>query len=120
VPFKKSSDPQFESCVPPCPPGDTVIEKSYVNAFKAMAYICITLEFVCSCIIIFTYVLSVELRRFPHIITLFMALLNCLRVVVVSIPYIAGQSRTLCPGDTIISSILLRGTTFCEIQGIYQ
>lgn len=116
-PLVPPHDPKYGPCIPPCPPGDTILEKSLVTVSKTMAYISVAVQYICSFIIIYTWARAEELRRFPHVITLFMAVLNLVRAVILSIPFVVGQQDTMCQYRDFSSSYAYGGTTFAVIQG---
>jgi hypothetical protein len=95
------------------------MEKPLVTASKAITVLAILVKFVCSFIIFYSWARAKELRRFPHIITLFMAVLNFLRAVVFSVPFIFGQQETMCQYEDYHFSFAYGGTTFVKIQYIH-
>jgi hypothetical protein len=106
------------SCRIPCPADDMVVETSYITAYLSVSYICISIEYICSFIIFYTWARARQLLKFPHITILIVAVLNFLRVIFRSLPFMIGRSQLMCPSkEQMIYNITHTGSEFCKIQG---
>jgi hypothetical protein len=115
-----STTDKYGFCTAPCPPEDTFMERQYLTAFRVIAYLSLTVQYLCSFIIFYTWAKARKLWKFPHIITLVMAVLGFITAVMQSIPFIVGQKQLMCKYDDFGSSYEYGGTTFCLIQGKYR
>lgn len=61
APFHESSKSDSRTCVPRCPPEDTIMETSSVVAFKTFAIISFAVECICSLIIFYTWAKAKQL-----------------------------------------------------------